>query len=143
MMVQLLRARCNAAHEGNSIQETFELESAANSFCAFRPFRDGFQLKLDLFGVQEGHNFNLVFGFASKMWRRILVFHHETHLDGHLPVMHLALLDVAARFHHLKPAQVLDRLVRAFDRLLHRILNGGGGGSGEFDEFINGIFHKR
>jgi hypothetical protein len=35
-------------------------------------------------------------------------FHGEAYLDGHLPVPHLSLVDVAARFDHLKPAQILS-----------------------------------
>jgi len=56
-------------------------------------------------------------------------------------VMHLSLFDVASRFNHLKPAQVLDGFVRAFDGRFNGILNGSGGRAGEFDEFIDGVFH--
>ena len=69
------------------------------------------------------------------------VFHGEADFDGHLPVMHLSLFDVAARFDHLEPAQVLDGFVRALNGLVHRVLDGRGGGAGEFDEFIDGVFH--
>jgi hypothetical protein len=43
----------------------------------------------------------------------------------------------------LKPAQVLDGFVRPFDGGFHGVLNGSGGSAGEFDEFIDGIFHRR
>ena len=55
--------------------------------------------------------------------------------------MHFALFDVAARFNHLKPAKVLDGFVRAFNGAVHGFFNRGLGSSGEFGEFINGIFH--
>jgi len=71
------------------------------------------------------------------------VFHGKADFDGHLPVMHLAFFDVAARFDHLKPAQVLDGLVRPLNGLIHGILNGSGGSAGEFNEFIDGFFHTR
>jgi hypothetical protein len=57
--------------------------------------------------------------------------------------MHVSLGDVAARFDHLKPAQVLDGLVRPLNGLINGILNGIRGSAGEFDEFIDGIFHAR
>ena len=65
----------------------------------------------------------------------------ETNFDGHLPVMHLSLFDVAARFHHLKPTQILDRFVRALNSPVNGILNGSGGRAREFDEFIDVVFH--
>jgi hypothetical protein len=43
--------------------------------------------------------------------------HGEADFDGHLPVMHFSLFNVAARFNHLKPAQVLDGFVRALNGL--------------------------
>jgi len=69
------------------------------------------------------------------------VFHGEADLDGHLPVMHLSLFDVAACFDHFEPAQVLDGFVGALDGLIHCILDGIRGGAGEFDEFIDRVFH--
>jgi hypothetical protein len=70
-------------------------------------------------------------------------FHGEADFDGHLPVIHLSLVDIAARFDHLKPAQVLDGFVRAFNGLINGVLDGSGGGAGEFDEFIDVVFHVR
>jgi hypothetical protein len=57
--------------------------------------------------------------------------------------MHLSLGDVAARFDHLEPAQVLDGFVRALNGLVNGILDGSGGGAGKFDEFIDWVFHIR
>src|ERR1035438_2517437 len=70
-------------------------------------------------------------------------FHGEPDFDGHLPVIHLPLVDVAACFDHLEPAQVLDGLVRALNGLINGVLDGRGRGAGEFDEFIDVIFHVR
>jgi len=55
--------------------------------------------------------------------------------------MYFIVFDVAARFHHLEPPQVLDGLVRAFNGVIYRILDGSAGGAGEFDDFIDWIFH--
>ena len=55
--------------------------------------------------------------------------------------MYLFLFDVAARFHHLEPPQVLDGFVRALNGAIHRVLYGGAGGAGEFDDFIDWIFY--
>jgi len=68
-------------------------------------------------------------------------FHGEADFDGHLPVIHLSLVDIAARFDHLEPAQVLDSLVRALNGPANSVLDGGGGGAGKFDEFIDVVFH--
>ena len=69
------------------------------------------------------------------------VFHGEADFDGHLPVIHLSLGDTAARFDHLEPAQVLDRFVRALNGPGNSVFDGSGGGAGEFDEFIDVVFH--
>ena len=67
--------------------------------------------------------------------------HGKANFDGHLPVMHLSLFDVAARFDHLKPAPVLDGFVSPLDGVAHGVLDGIGGSAGEFDEFVDGVFH--
>ena len=72
-----------------------------------------------------------------------LVIHCEADFDGHLPVMHFSFLNVAARFNHLKLAQVLYGFVRALDGLVHGILNRSGGSAGKFNEVIDGIFHTQ
>ena len=71
------------------------------------------------------------------------VFHGKADFDGHLPAIHLSLADTAARFDHLEPAQVLDRFVRALNGPANSVFDGGGGGAGEFDEFIDVVFHIR
>jgi hypothetical protein len=70
------------------------------------------------------------------------IFYGEADFEGYLPAMNFSLFDVATRFNYLKPAQVLDGFVRAFDGGLNRILNGNDGGASEFDELIDGVFHK-
>src|ERR1039458_2225234 len=57
--------------------------------------------------------------------------------------MHLSLFDVAARFDHLKPAQVLDGFVGALNGPANGILNGSGGSASKLDEFIDWVFHTR
>ncbi len=44
-------------------------------------------------------------GFGKDF--RTLVIHDKADLDGHLPMMHFSLFDVATRFDQLKPAQIL------------------------------------
>ena len=75
------------------------------------------------------------------MTRPRSAFHGEADFDGHLPVMHLSPVDVATRFDHLEPAQVFDGFVRALNGLVNGVLNGSGGGAGEFNEFIDWVFH--
>ena len=58
-------------------------------------------------------------------------------------MIHLSLVDIAARFDHLEPAQVLDGFVRPLNGLTNGVLDGGGRGAGEFDEFIDVVFHIR
>jgi hypothetical protein len=70
-------------------------------------------------------------------------FHGETDFDGHLPVMHLSLNNVAACFDHLEPTQILDGFVHAFYGLGNSVLDGSGGSAREFDEFIDWVFHTR
>jgi hypothetical protein len=89
------------------------------------------QLNLDLPRVAD----EIIFQGSSR------VFHGKAHFEGHLPVMHFSIFDVAARFDHLEPAQVLDGFMRPFDGRGNGVLHGSGGGAGEFDEFINGVFH--
>jgi hypothetical protein len=67
--------------------------------------------------------------------------HGKADFEGHLPVMHFSIFDAAARFDHLKPAQVLNGFMRPFNGRGNGILHGSGGGAGEFDEFIDGVFH--
>ena len=86
--------------------------------------------------IALGHGGNFGLAICGRSF-----IHGEADFDGHLPVMHFALFYVAARFNHLKPPQILDGFVRAFNRLAHRVFNGSGGGAGEFDEFIDGVFH--
>jgi hypothetical protein len=70
--------------------------------------------------------------------------HQAMLLPGNrLPPFSSRMFDVAARFDHLKPTQVLDGFVRTFNGLVHRVLDGRGGSAGEFDEFIDRVFHIR
>jgi hypothetical protein len=77
------------------------------------------------------------------MARSRSAFHGEADFDGHLPVIHLSLADIAARFDHLEPALVLDGFMRALNGPGNSVLDGSGGGAGEFDEFIDVGFHVR
>lgn len=70
-------------------------------------------------------------------------FHGETDFDRHLPVIYFALIDLTSRFNHLKPAQLLDGFVRTLDGCIDRLFNGVGRCAGEFNEFIDFVFHIR
>src|ERR1035441_10047017 len=70
-------------------------------------------------------------------------FYGEADFDGHLPVIHFSLVDSAARFDHLEPAQVLDSFVRALNGPANSVLDGSVGRAGELDEFIDVVFHVR
>src|ERR1019366_6310203 len=87
-----------------------------------------------------GHNVSKTNSWLSRLMRSFL--HREASLDRHLPMMHFPLFDVAARFDHLKPAEVLDGFVCPFNGCFNGLLNGISGGAGEFDEFIDGVFHN-
>jgi hypothetical protein len=52
--------------------------------------------------------------------------HGKADFDGHLPVMHFPLVNVAARLDHLEPAQVVHRFVSAFNGLAYGVLDGSG-----------------
>jgi hypothetical protein len=69
------------------------------------------------------------------------VFNHEADLEGDLPDEDLGLVDAPAGFHHLEPAEVLEGFAGALDGVGNGVLDGGLGGAGQFDEFIDGIFH--
>ena len=65
----------------------------------------------------------------------------ETDLDGDLPVIDLVLLDAPAGFDNPEPAWVLIGFTGAFKRGVDGLLDAIGRGAGEFDEFIDLVFH--
>jgi hypothetical protein len=71
------------------------------------------------------------------------VFHHESDLDGHLPVLHFSFFEVPAGFNHLKPGQIFDGFMSPADGLGHGILHGFSGSAGEFNQFVNVFIHIR
>jgi hypothetical protein len=71
-----------------------------------------------------------------------LGFDREPHFDGHLVVQDLAAIDVPARFEHFEPADIVDGAGRAGDRSLDRILDAGGGGADELDDFVDMVCHE-
>ena len=78
---------------------------------------------------------------GARHIRLCSAFHRKADFDAHLPVVHLSLVNIAAHFDHLEPAQVLDGLVRAFNGLFNGVLDGGSRCAGEFDKFIDVVFH--
>jgi len=67
-------------------------------------------------------------------------FHGEPDFDASPASGGSFLFNVAARFDHLKPAQILDGLVACLTALSTASLHGSAGSAGEFDEFINVVF---
>jgi hypothetical protein len=84
---------------------------------------------------------NSLSGSADFPAQRRSGFHGEADFDGHLPMIQLSLVDASARFDHLEPAQVFDCFIRAFNGFINGVLDGVRRRAGEFDEFINVIFH--
>ena len=80
-------------------------------------------------------------GYADFRPRPSSGFHGESDFDGHLPTIHLSFVDISACFDHLEPGQVFDRFVRASNSFINGVLDGARRGAGEFDEFINVVFH--
>ena len=68
---------------------------------------------------------------------RLSVFQRKTDLDGHLPMGHLAVFDVAARFHHFEPVNVAQGFGRFGDGGTDCVLDGLGRGAGEFDVLVD------
>src|ERR1043165_2925726 len=79
-------------------------------------------------------------GSFSRPYQELL--HLESDFYGHLPMSHLVLGDIAAGFGNLKPAQVLDRFAGTRQGGVHGVLDGLAGGAGQFDLFIDFVFHK-
>ena len=73
--------------------------------------------------------------------RQRLLFQREADLHRHLPLDHFAVVNAAARFHHFEPAHLPDRLRRVFDGVFHRLLQGTGGRTGNFDLLVYSIRH--
>ena len=65
-----------------------------------------------------------------------LLLQCEANLDGYLPVGDLAFLDVATRFHHLKPLHIADGLAGRGNGRVDGIFYARRRGAGEFDDFV-------
>jgi hypothetical protein len=103
-------------------------------------------LPFAFFGAWSFFNWLVCFFIKLEWLRRFPArpssgFHGKSDFDGHLPMVQLSLVNISARFDHLEPGQVLDRFVRAFNGFINGVLDGARRGAGEFDEFINVVFH--
>jgi len=65
----------------------------------------------------------------------------ETDLYRDLPMINLVFINAPAGFDYLEPAQVLDGFPCAFQRGVDGVLNACSGGAGNFDDFIDLVFH--
>ena len=61
VMIDFLSLFGDSTHKGYARHEIVKLERAANGFRAFRPIRNGRQVKVYFFGGQGWHNFKLIF----------------------------------------------------------------------------------
>ena len=68
-------------------------------------------------------------------------FNGGADFHSHLPVVHLSLVNTAPRLNDLEPAQVFTGFVRPLNGAGNGLLKRGSRGAGEFDEFINVVFH--
>jgi hypothetical protein len=58
MMIHFLGFLGDLVDEINALQKSIKLECPTNGLRAFRPVRDGLQVQLDLFGMQDWHDIN-------------------------------------------------------------------------------------
>jgi hypothetical protein len=65
----------------------------------------------------------------------------KTNYVVNLPMIHFILFNAATRFDHLKPAQMINSLMRPFYGHSHSHLNELGECAGLLDKFINRVFH--
>ena len=71
VMIDFLSLFGDSTHKIYAFHESLKLECAANGLRAFRPIRNRFQAKADLFGGQGSHDFNRVsFGRTRFFCRR-------------------------------------------------------------------------
>lgn len=74
--------------------------------------------------------------------RRSILFKGEADLHGNLPVSDFLVLDVAAGFYNLDPADVPYRLCRFCDRIVDSLFNAGGRRTDDFDFLIDVCAHS-
>jgi hypothetical protein len=60
MMIHFLSAFGDAMHKRDAHQESVKFVGAANCLRAFRPIGNSCQVKADLFGIQDWHNFKSI-----------------------------------------------------------------------------------
>src|SRR6266850_247096 len=79
---------------------------------------------------------------APSTRTRIPSVEREAHLHRHLPVGHLAILDLAARVSHLEPAQVVQRLGRSLHCVGDGVLQALWRRPGELDGLVDMVRHS-
>jgi len=72
----------------------------------------------------------------------IVVVERKSYFEGDLVVRHPAVFDMAARLHHLEPADLAQRARGATDSVLDRILDALLGGTSDLDDPVNVIGHR-
>src|SRR5215208_7021630 len=69
------------------------------------------------------------------------VFHGEADFDGDLIVLHLAVLDMAARFENFEPSQMPNGFVGTRNRRADCVFNAFFRRADKFDDFVDMLFH--
>src|SRR3989344_9572935 len=77
----------------------------------------------------------------STLAPRILWVEAKADLDLDLPVGNLAVLEMAARLHHLEPVEVMQVLAGARDGVAHGFVRTLGGRPDNFNHFISVLAH--
>jgi hypothetical protein len=72
----------------------------------------------------------------------IVVVERESDFESDLVMRHRAVFDMAARLHHLKPADLPQRARRAANGVLNRVLDALFRGACNLDDPVNVIWHR-
>src|SRR5437667_418190 len=67
----------------------------------------------------------------------------EANFERHLPMGDVAVLEIAARFAHFKPAHVADGFSRTVECIFNRLFNSIRRRANKFNLFVNVICHAR
>jgi hypothetical protein len=70
-----------------------------------------------------------------------LVIESKAEFYGHLPVIDFVILDITPSFDNLEPVNIVQRLSRFCDRVLHRVFDTGFRRAGQLNRFVDVLRH--